>query len=63
MEFFLAIGAEGVPLSDDFGNDFRLSHFGELVLVLVVLLATELPVDLVQYFVAFLFAHQYYNPP
>ena len=47
--FFLGEG-ESFPLFDDFGDELRLSHSGELMPVLVVLLSGEFPVELGQLF-------------
>jgi len=46
LKFFLGLVIETVPLANDLGDDLRLTHFGELMLVLVVLLARELSVNL-----------------
>ena len=65
VQFFLAFLADGIPFLDDFGDDFRLSHFGILVFVLVVLLPGELSVDLIEIvsfmFTFVLFSHSDYR--
>lgn len=43
FSFFLEV--EALPFFDDFGDEFRLSHSGELVPVLVVLLAGKLSIE------------------
>ena len=47
VQFFLAFLADRIPFLDDFGYNFRLSHFGILMFVLVVLLPGELSVYLI----------------
>ena len=44
-ELFFFLSVEGLPFLDDFLDEFRLSHSGELMSVLVVLLSGELPVE------------------
>jgi hypothetical protein len=43
ISFFLE--SKGLPLLDDFGDEFGLPHSGELVPVLVVLLTGELSIE------------------
>ena len=44
-ELFFVFFVHGVPFFDDFGDDFRFSHFRVLQLVFVVFLSGELSVD------------------
>ena len=38
VQFFFTFFADGIPFFDNFGDNFRFSHFGKLMFVLVVLL-------------------------
>jgi hypothetical protein len=49
---------EGIPFLDDLGDDLRFSHFGELVLVLVVLLARKLTIHLPHHFLLLILTHE-----
>ena len=57
MHSFLSFFSERIPLFDDFGDNFWLSHFGEHMLVFVVLLPWELAIDLIQDFWILLLWH------
>lgn len=57
LKFLLALKTERIPLPNDLAHNVRLSHFGELVLVLVVLLARKLAIHLVHQIWSFLLSH------
>lgn len=57
LKFLFSLNPKRVPFSNDFWNNLRLSHFGILMLILVVFLTRELTVHFVHRIWFFLFPH------